>query len=95
MVPSPQEILKLLEAIHPSCKCYPECHQKSLVWMMKRADDSFCVIADHRVIRYLFHAKKMVLFKTFTSGIGDNHSKFNAQFFGGIGFGTNNYRYIY
>ncbi len=57
--------------------------------MMKRAERSFCMIADHLVISHLIHAKKLVPFKTFRSATGDHHSKFNAQFFGGIAFGTN------
>ena len=50
---------------------------------------AFTCLAIIRVISHLVHAKKLVPFQTFTSGIGDDHSKFNAQFFSGIGFGTN------
>ena len=57
--------------------------------MMKRGEDSFRMLGDHRVISHLVHAKKLVPFQTFTSGTGDDHSKFNAQFLSGIGFGTN------
>jgi len=58
--------------------------------MMKRAEMSFRAIADHAVLRHLdLLAKKVVPFKTFTSSMADHPSKFNAQFFGGIAFGTN------
>ena len=57
--------------------------------MMKRAEMSFRAIADHAVLSHHDHAKKVVSFKTFTSSMEDNHSNFNAQFFGGIAFGTN------
>ncbi len=67
----------------------PKSHWQSLVWMMKRGKDSFHMLGDHRVISHLVHAKKLVPFQTFTSGTGDDHSKFNAQFLSGIGFGTN------
>jgi hypothetical protein len=59
------------------------------VWMMKRAKSSFCLIADHSVLSHLHLAKKLVPFKTFTSARPGNPSMFNAQFFGGIAFGTN------
>jgi hypothetical protein len=36
----------------------PESHWQSLVWMMKRAEDSFRKLGDHRVISHLVHAKK-------------------------------------
>jgi hypothetical protein len=57
--------------------------------MMKRAEMSFRAIADHAVLSHHDLAKKVVSFKTFTSSMEDNHSNFNAQFFGGIAFGTN------
>ena len=56
--------------------------------MMKHAEMSFRAIADHAVLSHLA-PKKVVSFKTFTSSMEDNHSNFNAQFFGGIAFGTN------
>jgi len=37
----------------------------------------------------LHHTKKLVPFKTFTSSSLDDPSEFNADFFGGIAFGTN------
>ena len=87
--PQPSRNSKTVRSHPPFTQALPECHWQSLVWMMKRAEDSFRMLANHRVISHLVHAKKLVPFKTFTSGIGDDHSKFNAQFFGGIGFGTN------
>ena len=63
-------------------------HWRSLVWVMKRAEMSFREMADHSVISNLFHAKKLVPFKTFKSQ--DNYtSTFSSDFFGGIAFGTN------
>ena len=50
---------------------------------------SFRAIADHAVLSHLAIAKKVVSFKTFTSSMADHPSNFNAQFFGGIAFGTN------
>ena len=87
--PQPSRNSKTVRSHPPFMQALPACHWQSLVWMMKRAEDSFRMLANHRVISHLVHAKKLVPFKTFTSGIGDDHSKFNAQFFGGIGFGTN------
>ena len=55
---------------------------------MKRAETSFCSIADHCVLSHLHHAKKLVPFKTFTSTV-DKTSSFSSDFFGGIAFGSN------
>jgi hypothetical protein len=55
---------------------------------MKRAEISFRSFANHHVISHLHHAKKVVPFKTFTSR-HDTLSQYLADFFGGIGFGTN------
>jgi hypothetical protein len=57
--------------------------------MMKRAERSFRVIAQHEVLSHLQQAKKLVPFKTFTANRKTHPSAFNAQFFGGIAFGTN------
>jgi hypothetical protein len=66
----------------------PDKHWEKLVWMMKRAEISFRSFANHYVISHLHHAKKVVPFKTFTSR-QDTLSQYSADFFGGIGFGTN------
>jgi hypothetical protein len=66
----------------------PQCHWRSLVWMMKRAEIAFREFADHAVISHNSHAKKLVPFKTFQCS-GDASSSFSAEFFGGIAFGTN------
>ena len=69
---------------HPSfMDSLPNHHWRSLVWLMKQAEMSFKAMADHSVISHLFHAKKLVPFKTFQS------STFSSDFFGGIAFGTN------
>ena len=57
--------------------------------MMKRAESSFRLFANHSELSHLHHAKKLVPFNTFTSARPANPSTFNAQFFGGIAFGTN------
>jgi hypothetical protein len=58
------------------------------VWMMKRAEMSFRAFADHAVLSHIYHAKKLVPFKTFMP-TGDLSSTFSSVFFGGIAFGTN------
>jgi hypothetical protein len=57
--------------------------------MMKRAESSFRLFANHSELSHLHHAKKLVPFKTFTSARPANPLTFNAQFFVGIAFGTN------
>ncbi len=69
----------------PYMDALPDSHWRSLVWMMKCAERSFCSIADHTVLSHIHHAKKVVPFKRFTS----SNDNYNAQFFGGIAFGTN------
>ena len=64
----------------------PTCHWESLLWLMRRAEESFKTIADHKVISHLHHAKNAVPFKTFTT---TNPKSTSAKFFGGIAFGTN------
>ena len=87
--PQPSRNSKTVRSHPPFMQALSKCHWQSLVWLMKRAEDSFRILGNHWVISHLVHAKKLVPFKTFKSGISDNHSKFNAQFFSGIGFGTN------
>ncbi len=66
----------------PFMDALSDSHWRSLVWMMKRAENSFRLIVDHSVLSHLHHAKKLVPFKTFTSSKADHPSDFNAQFFG-------------
>ena len=87
--PQPSRNSNTVRSHPPFMQALPECHWQSLVWLMKCAKDSFRIPGNHRVISHLVHAKKLVPFNTFTSGIRDNSSKFNAQIFSGIGFGTN------
>ncbi len=86
----PSRNSKIVRPHPPFMQSLPKCHWRSLLWLMKRAKISFRTIADSRgVISYLDHAKKLVHYQTFKSGSStDNHSKFNTEFFGGIGFGT-------
>ena len=56
--------------------------------IMRCAERSFEVMADHQVISHLKNANAVVPFKTmsFPSSSGNNHS---VNFFGGIAFGSN------
>jgi hypothetical protein len=67
----------------------PDAHWRSLVWMIKCAERSFRMIADHSVVSHLHHAKRVVPFKRFTSSRADCPEQFDANVFGGIAFGTN------
>ena len=72
---------------HPSfMDKLPSHHWKSLLWLMRRAEESFKSIADHQVISHLHHAKNAVHFKTFKPS---NINSTSSKFFGGIAFGTN------
>ena len=72
---------------HPSfTKKLPSHHWESLLWLMRRAEESFKTIADHQVISHIHHAKKAVHFKTFTT---TNPKSSSAKFLGGIAFGAN------
>jgi hypothetical protein len=42
-------------------------HWDSLLWLMRHAEECFKKIADHQVISHLYHAKKVVPFKTFSA----------------------------
>ena len=72
---------------HPSfMDQLPTHHWESLLWLMRRAEESFKTIADHQVISHIHHAKNAVPFKTFTPS---NHKSTCANFYGGMAFGTN------
>jgi len=72
---------------HPSfMDKLPMHHWESLLWLMRRAEESFKTIADHQVISHIHHAKNAVPFKTFTT---INPQSNSAKFFGGIAFGSN------
>ena len=73
----------------PYMDALPDAHWRSLVWMMKCAKRSFRMIANHSVVSHLHHAKRVVPFKRFTSSRADCPEQFDANFFGGIAFGTN------
>jgi len=87
--PQPSRNSKTVSTQPPFMDALSDSHWRSLVWMMKHAKMSFCAIADHAVLSHLALAKKVVSLKTFTSSMEDHHSNFNAEFFGGIAFGTN------
>jgi hypothetical protein len=55
---------------------------------MKCAETCFRALADHFVISHLYHAKKLVFFKTFSS-TASKSPMFSSEYFGGIAFGTN------
>jgi hypothetical protein len=64
----------------------PSHHWESLLWLMRRAEESFKTIADHQVISHIHHAKNAVPYKTFAAR---NPKSTSAKFFGGMAFGTN------
>ena len=86
--PQPSRNSNIVRDYPPFMEGLPDKHWEKLVWMMKRAEISFRSFANHYVISHLHHAKKVVPFKTFTSR-QDTLSQYSADFFGGIGFGTN------
>ncbi len=55
---------------------------------MKCAERCFSTLADHQVISHLYHAKKTVPFKTFSSTACKSPT-FSSEYFGWIAFGTN------
>jgi hypothetical protein len=72
---------------HPSfMDKLPTCHCELLLWLMRRAEESFKTIADHQVISHIHHAKNADPFKTFTM---TNPKSTSAKFFEGLAFGTN------
>jgi hypothetical protein len=72
----------------PFVDALPQCLWEQLVWLMKCAETSFPSFTDHCIISHLYHAKKLVPFKTFSSTV-DKSSTFSSEFFGGIAFGLN------
>jgi hypothetical protein len=66
----------------------PIVHWESLVWLMKCTERCFSTLEDHKVISHLYHAKKAVPFKTFSSTACKSPT-FSSKYFGGIAFGTN------
>jgi hypothetical protein len=87
--PQPSRISNSVLDNPPFVAALPQRQWEHLVWLMKRAETSFCSIADHCVLSHLHHAKKLVPFKTFTSTGVDQTSSFSSDFFGGIAFGSN------
>ncbi len=67
--PQPSRNSNTVRSHLPFTQALPECHWQSLVWLMKCVKDSFRILGNHRIISLLVCAKKLVLFKTFTSGI--------------------------
>jgi len=86
--PQPSRNSNIVRSHPPFMDHLPEHHWRSLVWVMKRAELCFRQIADHSVLSNVHHAKKLVPFKTFSSGVHLS-SNYNSDFFGGIAFGTN------
>ncbi len=58
------------------------------MWLMKCAEMCFSTLADHQVISHLYHAKKAVPFKTFSSTACKSPT-FSSEYVGGIAFSTN------
>jgi len=71
---------------HPSfMDSLHDSHWRTLVWMMKCAEESFRQFGEHLVLSNLFHARKLVPFKTFTSPT----TNYTSDYFGAIGYGNN------
>ena len=72
---------------HPAfMKKLPLHHWRALLWLMRRAEESYKDIADHQVLSHIHHAKNAVPFKTFAT---TDPQQSSAKFFGGIAFGSN------
>ncbi len=54
-------------------------HWKALMWMMRRAELCFKMIADHQVVSHICHARMVVPFKTMSG----------SKYYGGIAYGCN------
>jgi hypothetical protein len=54
-------------------------HCKALMWMMRRAEFCFKMIADHQVDSHIRHARMVVPFKTMS----------DSKYYGGIAYGRN------
>jgi hypothetical protein len=54
-------------------------HWEALMWMMRRAELCFDVIADHQVVSHICHARMVVPFKTMSG----------SKYYGGIAYGCN------
>jgi hypothetical protein len=87
--PQPSRNSKTVSTHPPFMDYFSDSDWRSLVWMMKSAEISFCEIAHHAVLSHLDLSKRVIPFKTFTSSRADWPSNFHAQFFSGIAFGTN------
>ncbi len=87
--PQPSRNSNIVRSHPPFMDSLPDHHSQSLVWIMKRAELAFLQIADHSMLSNLHHANKLVPFKTFSSSRLDHPCNYNAEFFGGIAFGTN------
>jgi hypothetical protein len=87
--PQPSRNSKTVLSHAPFTLALPDTHWRTLVWMMKRAERCFRFIAEHSVLSHLQQAKKLVPYKTFTANRPTQKSSLNAQYFGGIAFGTN------
>ncbi len=81
--PQPSQNLNTVQSHPPCMQAAPDSHWMTLVWMMKRAESSFHLVANHLVLSHLHRAKKLVPFETFTMARPDNPLTLNAQFFGG------------
>jgi hypothetical protein len=63
--PQPSRNSNTVQDNPPFMDSLPKHHWRSLLWLMKRAEMSFRALANHAVISHIYHAKKLVPFKTF------------------------------
>jgi hypothetical protein len=54
-------------------------HWEALMWMMRRAELCFKMIADHQVVSHIHHARMVVPFKTMSG----------SKYYGGIAYSCN------
>ena len=71
----------------PWMKELPLCHWKVLMKLMRRVECYFEEISDHQVLSHLYHAKKIVPFKTMALPSSDKVP--GLKYFGGMAFGCN------
>ena len=87
--PQPSRISNTVLNNPPFVDALPQRQWEQLVWLMKRAETSFSLFADHCVISHLHHAKNLVPFKTFSPTVDKKSSTLSSDFLGGIAFGSN------
>ncbi len=81
--PQPSQNLKIVQSHPPFKQALPDSHWRTLVWMMKHAKSTFCLVANHSVLSHLHLAKKLVPFNKFILARPDNPLTFVSCLFTG------------